>query len=476
MINGQKKSTTALDIYLEGYRTGFFNSGVPESKKFFVALRDAVIYELKTQGYCVLADNFLESGKCRMDIVAYAAFADIVMGFKNNTLADVESNPKYKDYLPYISDMAGRPLLWSQCKQFVEEPIPREKLLETIRTAKQIVRSYHMRNVASNQKSSNEPNNQKKEKTTEEATYRAKKLIEDARAEADKITEEAQSQAKKLTEDARTEADKIKEEAEHQAEKLTEDAQMKAKGIEEQAYEQACTTAQEKTGKLIEQFLAEEQMKYKAELNAEMRKFTDSYIDNSDRAMTVHAEMCDVTNAVQAKWVQALDAAINQMTSVKAEFYSRLHDWQVSLFPKEIKPLAERFLELYRILNVDKLLREEILFDTVEKDEGSDGSNTVNSERAEVSDAHIVGLQKLNKTLTTFLRRFEVSLNGLDLYVYYPEVGDAFDDMWHILDDEETGIGKRIAECVIPGIAKKANDDFGDDVLIPAVVKVETEN
>ena len=35
---------------------------------------------------------------------------------------------------------------------------------------------------------------------------------------------------------------------------------------------------------------------------------------------------------------------------------------------------------------------------------------------------------------------------------------------------------KYIKECIVPGIAKKANDDYGDDVLIPAVVKVETEN
>ena len=45
----------------------------------------------------------------------------------------------------------------------------------------------------------------------------------------------------------------------------------------------------------------------------------------------------------------------------------------------------------------------------------------------------------------------------------------------HIPDDEDYE-GKYIKECVVPGIAKKANDDFGDDVLIPAVVKVETEN
>ena len=46
----------------------------------------------------------------------------------------------------------------------------------------------------------------------------------------------------------------------------------------------------------------------------------------------------------------------------------------------------------------------------------------------------------------------------------------------HHGDEDEEYEGKYIKECIVPGIAKKANDDYGDDVLIPAVVKVETEN
>ena len=207
-----------------------------------------------------------------------------------------------------------------------------------------------------------------------------------------------------------------------------------------------------------------------------MRKFTDAYIENSNRAMTVHTEMCDATNAVQARWIQALDDTISKMSDVKSEFYSHLHNWQVSLFPKEIKPLAERFLELYRIINVDKMLREEILLKSL-SDEMSDDLTDSRVDKNNDLEIRIAGLQKLNKTLTTFLRRFELSLNGLDLYVFYPNPGDEFDETWHILDDEDEEYeGKYIKECIVPGIAKKANDDYGDDVLIPAVVKVETEN
>jgi hypothetical protein len=52
-----------------------------------------------------------------------------------------------------------------------------------------------------------------------------------------------------------------------------------------------------------------------------------------------------------------------------------------------------------------------------------------------------------------------------------------FDELWHVPEDEENEYtGKKIAECLVPGIAKKANDNHGDDVLIPAVVRAAAEN
>jgi zinc protease len=56
----------------------------------------------------------------------------------------------------------------------------------------------------------------------------------------------------------------------------------------------------------------------------------------------------DAANALQVNWIQALDNALSQMTAVKTEFYAHIHNWQVSLFPGKLKPLAERYLELYR--------------------------------------------------------------------------------------------------------------------------------
>ena len=343
-------------------------------------------------------------------------------------------------------------LRWSKC-EFGRMNVSIQQVYEDVKGAREILQLHHIHTIKMERKTSINTDKKNIE------------VIEHANEQAEKIISNAEVEAKRITNDANAEAIRI-----------IEEAKVRAKEIDDSVTKEASEKAKDKAEKLVSRYLTEEQKSYKLELNDEMRKFTDAYIENSNRAMTVHTEMCDATNAVQARWIQALDDTISKMSDIKSEFYSHLHNWQVSLFPKEIKPLAERFLELYRIINVDKMLREEILLKSL-SDEMSDDLTDSRVDKNNDLEIRIAGLQKLNKTLTTFLRRFELSLNGLDLYVFYPNPGDEFDETWHILDDEDEEYeGKYIKECIVPGIAKKANDDYGDDVLIPAVVKVETEN
>ncbi len=453
MANNQKKRATALEIYQNGYQSNFWGGSRSDSKRFFVELRNAVIYEMKTTGHCELVDKILGQGIERLDVVAYAALVDINNGFENNTLTDVEKDPRYEDFVPHVSNNMGRKIRWSDCepnKAFMRI----NDVYEIIHNTRKILRMHyvHTREVENETVTSMEK--KKNRVDVEYANEQAENIISNAKAKAERITNDANAEAVRMIEEAKA----------------------RAKEIDDSVTKQVTEAAKNKAEQLVSRYLTNEQKSYKSELNDEMRKFTDAYIENSSRAMTVHTEMCDATNAVQARWIQALDETISKMTDVKSEFYSHLHDWQVSLFPKEIKPLAERFLELYRIINVDKLLREEILFKPL-SGEMSNNLTDNNVDENDDSEIRIAGLQKLNKTLTTFLRRFELSLNGLDLYVFYPNPGDEFDETWHIPDDEDEEYeGKRIKECVVPGIAKKANDDLGDDVLIPAVVKVEMES
>lgn len=448
MTNNEEKRASALEIYQSGYQSIFGSGSKIDSKSFFIELRDAVIYEIETTGYCELVNKILEQGTGRLDIVACAALVDINKGFEDNMLTDVEKDPKYKEYVPHLRVR----LRWSKC-EFGRMNVSIQQVYEDVKGAREILQLHHIHTIKMERKTSINTDKKNIE------------VVERANEQAEKIISNAEVEAKRITNDANAEAIRI-----------IEEAKVRAKEIDDSVTKEASEKAKDKAEKLVSRYLTEEQKSYKLELNDEMRKFTDAYIENSNRAMTVHTEMCDATNAVQARWIQALDDTISKMSDVKSEFYSHLHNWQVSLFPKEIKPLAERFLELYRIINVDKMLREEILLKSL-SDEMSDDLTDSRVDKNNDLEIRIAGLQKLNKTLTTFLRRFELSLNGLDLYVFYPNPGDEFDETWHILDDEDEEYeGKYIKECIVPGIAKKANDDYGDDVLIPAVVKVETEN
>lgn len=448
MTNNEEKRASALEIYQSGYQSIFGSGSKIDSKSFFIELRDAVIYEIETTGYCELVNKILEQGTGGLDIVACAALVDIKKGFEDNMLTDVEKDPKYKEYVPHLRVR----LRWSKC-EFGRMNVSIQQVYEDVKGAREILQLHHIHTIKMERKTSINTDKKNIE------------VVERANEQAEKIISNAEVEAKRITNDANAEAIRI-----------IEEAKVRAKEIDDSVTKEASEKAKDKAEKLVSRYLTEEQKSYKLELNDEMRKFTDAYIENSNRAMTVHTEMCDATNAVQARWIQALDDTISKMSDVKSEFYSHLHNWQVSLFPKEIKPLAERFLELYRIINVDKMLREEILLKSL-SDEMSDDLTDSRVDKNNDSEIRIAGLQKLNKTLTTFLRRFELSLNGLDLYVFYPNPGDEFDETWHILDDEDEEYeGKYIKECIVPGIAKKANDDYGDDVLIPAVVKVETEN
>lgn len=448
MTNNEEKRASALEIYQSGYQSIFGSGSKIDSKSFFIELRDAVIYEIETTGYCELVNKILEQGTGGLDIVACAALVDIKKGFEDNMLTDVEKDPKYKEYVPHLRVR----LRWSKC-EFGRMNVSIQQVYEDVKGAREILQLHHIHTIKMERKTSINTDKKNIE------------VVERANEQAEKIISNAEVEAKRITNDANAEAIRI-----------IEEAKVRAKEIDDSVTKEASEKAKDKAEKLVSRYLTEEQKSYKLELNDEMRKFTDAYIENSNRAMTVHTEMCDATNAVQARWIQALDDTISKMSDVKSEFYSHLHNWQVSLFPKEIKPLAERFLELYRIINVDKMLREEILLKSL-SDEMSDDLTDSRVDKNNDLEIRIADLQKLNKTLTTFLRRFELSLNGLDLYVFYPNPGDEFDETWHILDDEDEEYeGKYIKECIVPGIAKKANDDYGDDVLIPAVVKLETEN
>ena len=72
--------------------------------------------------------------------------------------------------------------------------------------------------------------------------------------------------------------------------------------------------------------------------------------------------------------------------------------------------------------------------------------------------------------MTKELREVKVML---DMYVYYPEAGEMYDALWHLPENEADCTGGHVVTCIVPGVARKAADQVDDDVVLPAVVKVE---
>lgn len=438
--------SVSKDIYTAGYQNSKSNEDLPDNKHFFEILRNAVINELELTGFCELIDCLIESKSRSIDVIVYSVFADIANGYESNEMIDID-DLKQSEYIPYATKWKhSTEWRWEECEKMNQKNLPlSDNVIETLRTARQSVRLAHIQKYV--EKELDEP-----ESYNESENNEAEKILEQARAEAQELVDEAKKEASRINEEAQNTAETIIENAKEQAKELS--------------------------SALVSTHIADAQRNYKKEFNEEMEKFSDLYFANTRRAATIHGEMCDSTNAFQAEWVHTLNEAVEQLNAIKSEFYAHLHDWQVSLYPTEIRPLAERFLELYRIINVDKLLREEIVFQLTSD---SNVDDMTSKEIALPENKHLLesptvvsGLQRLNKTLTTFLRRFEVSLNGLDLYVYYPKPGERFDEICHIIEDEEC-TGNIISECVVPGIAKKANDSYGDDILIPAIVRTKME-
>lgn len=428
----KKPLRTALEVYRSGYQNQYvFGVYVLASQTFFQELREAICYELEHYGFCPLVDELLKEPPEYMDKVAYAVFCDLAVGYPSGQLTDVRNS----DYLPYLNS----PVRWSACSAMGKQyGILGNRGVKDIQRARDAVREGHLRYL----------------KTLAEAqpTQKPQEIpitpAPDPKEE-ERLLQEAKNQAAQIVENAKLEAERINQSAQTAADAILAEAQAKTEN-----------SAKERADKLVQKYLAQAQREMRQTCDAEMEVRLQETLSQARTLETIHGEMCDKTNTLQANWIKALDNTLEQLNAVKTDFYQHLSQWQKALYPREVKALAECYLELYRMLNVDKLLREEVVFQA-------------DQPQTEPSPKTVEGLHKLNKTLTTFLRHFEAALDGLGLYAYYPQPGELFDEMRHTPEDEDAVCeGKTIQFCIQPGIAKKSSDGGEDDVVIPAEVRL----
>ena len=433
IMTTKKPLRTALEVYRSGYQNqyvlGAYVLGVYvlASQTFFQELRNAVCYELEHYGFCSLVDELLKEPPEYMDKVAYAVFCDLAVGYPSGQLTDVRNS----DYLPYLNP----PVRWSACSAMGKQyGILGSRGVKDIQRARDAVREGHLRYL--------------KTLTEAQPTQKPQEIpitpAPDPKEE-ERLLQEAKNQAAQIVENAKLEAERINQSAQTAADAILAEAQAKTEN-----------SAKERADKLVQKYLEQAQREMRQACDAEMEVRLQETLRQARTLETIHGEMCDKTNTLQANWIKALDNTLEQLNAVKTDFYQHLSQWQKALYPREVKALAECYLELYRMLNVDKLLREEVVFQA-------------DQPQTEPSPKTVEGLHKLNKTLTTFLRHFEAALDGLGLYAYYPQPGELFDEMRHTPEDEDAVCeGKTIQFC----IPKKSSDGGEDDVVIPAEVRL----
>ena len=401
------------------------------SRDFFQELRQAICYELEHDGFCTLVDDLLEHPPSKMDVVACVVFYDLANKYPSGQLTDVKNSY----CVPNLNILVS----WEECSHMEYQSVPMdgEKLMN-IQRARDAVREGHLRYL--------------KTLTEAQPTQKPQEIpitpAPDPKEE-ERLLQEAKNQAAQIVENAKLEAERINQSAQTAADAILAEAQAKTEN-----------SAKERADKLVQKYLAQAQREMRQACDADMEAHLQETLSQARTLETIHGEMCDKTNALQANWIKALDNTLEQLNAVKADFYQHLSQWQKALYPREVKALAECYLELYRMLNVDKLLREEVVFQA-------------DQPQTEPSPKTVEGLHKLNKTLTTFLRHFEAALDGLGLYAYFPQPGELFDEMRHTPEDEDAVCeGKTIQFCIQPGIAKKSSDGGEDDVVIPAEVRL----
>lgn len=272
----------------------------------------------------------------------------------------------------------------------------------------------------------------------ENETYKA--LEKERKRNEQTIFDETKIQAQAILQNAHSEADAI----------LASAQQMLAEK------ENTCKqTAQALTDK----YLTEHHKQMRTECETMMADYYLHCKEAAGNADRIHTQMCDRTSELQAAWVNRLDATFEALTALKFDLYHHLREWQTLVCGNEYRAIAQCHRELYRIVNTDKLITETIL--EAEKI-GADGT----------LDGIIVSLLKLEKKLTTFLRKFEQSLGGLGLYVYYPAAGEEWNEVKHVCDEENVD-NAVITECIMPGIAYKTSQDEDGDVILAAYVKTQ---
>jgi len=423
----------ASEIARAGYRDK--NSAIHVGHIFFCDLLSAILEECYSYGRCGYVDDLLRKPPAHISVIELCVLTvldQILMG----------------PVIPYsrtrYSNGQEGPVDWSYGYKY--NFTFSNTTLATLRNI-QYAAQYLQKSSRRNDKYKGEDFSYS-ENSKKEAEREAMRIRTDALKEKDRILAEAQKQAEQRI-----------QEAQRQAEQIVADARKKAEAEARKA------AAASPAG----QFWQECQRSALDEVANIIRADNEEAQDALAEINQVHDEMCKITSDLKANWYQALEDNIKRLKDMQNDLDKNLSAWQQSLYPRELRPLAQCYTQLYLMISQSNLFSDELAVkdEFLENPSASDGRYPPRT---------LEQLTRLWNNLNMFQTKFEKALGGLGMYAFFPEAGESFDDFLHTPATEDAdGLGGlTVKHCLTPGVMRRTKSGEGEEeVIIPAVVELE---
>ena len=420
-----------------------FDSEKDIGNTYIQKMKDAAIKEVKETNSCWLLNQVISKYEESPEASFYAWDVNALAGMVNHYQPGTFPSSNNGALLPFV-DIPWEDSSRTRLKLDREVYQILKAFSENIRKPRGIpidgTPSRNNDSVAKNGRApgtvrSNADDSSKDIRKREETMKKNEELLKEAEAEKKRIIDEARNQAETVRREAESERDRILSEAHAYAAKIRQDAEISKKSIQESA---------------------------KADYLEAIAR--DAYIaegsdpDSAAEYMRIRSDLSDSILQLRADTAESLQDTVtaleDKITAFKGDLTSLNRQLRETLYSADFRQLALFYYDLYQYTN-----RE--LDQLKEKLDQEDPAH----------DALARQFDSQQATLVRFLKKLERVMSHLGLIFYRPDPGDLCDDVLHQDEFEEDTIsGLPILRCVSPGIRVEGENG---DILIPAGVELD---
>lgn len=470
---------SALEI-VNQMRNGVYQNN---PRLFFLQLREAIGRDYQERGRCEYVEKLANGSLSTITKIEYSVLLDWDHFAERRQWADTSG-----DTIPYIygEDISGK--RWNYHWQNGLEPWSGKISLQekAIQVNHKALLLFNQRKQEQQVRSSPAPfvggrtipisypetptrpavsNIQRQEASS------AEQILTQARAEAERIRTSAQTDANRIWAQAQDEANRIRAEAQtlrSQAEAEQQEVQRQKQELElvqaslQQRQAQFEETIAAQADQLTDQFLWNNQQRLLEEWN---RSRAEENLRDERAAAELSAAkeaMCTAINDLKGTWRRELEETTETLLDLQNQLDSRLRSWQSALYPRELRPLAGCYTQLYRIVHNDHAL--------------TDAISALGQLPSEAQKKTVEYLQQRIRSLTVLQGNLEKALNKLGLYLYFPAEGSAYDDVLQAPADEgvEDPYRMVVNQCQTPGVIHRTGGELEEgEPVIPAIVTLK---